>query len=236
MKITGLILAMLFAAISVAGFSQSGTPAAASGNVSGPANKAVQGPALEQRNPRYQIRSGDTFQLTFDYSPEFNQEIAVQPDGYISLAGTSSVPVLGQTIPELENTIRHAYEGILRDPVISIALKDFEKPYFIAAGQVGKPGKYDLRSDLTATEAVAVAGGFTDASKHSQVVVFHHVDGNLVESHLLNLKSMLAKRDLAEDIHLEPGDVVYVPQNNLSKIKRFISAPSLGMYLTPNPF
>ena len=35
-----------------------------------------------------------------------------------------------------------------------------------------KPGKYDLRSDLTVTEAVAIAGGFTDKSKHSQVVLF----------------------------------------------------------------
>ena len=36
---------------------------------------------LHQRNPRYTLRKGDTFDLDFALSPEFNQTVAVQPDG-----------------------------------------------------------------------------------------------------------------------------------------------------------
>jgi hypothetical protein len=49
----------------------------------------------------------------------------------------------------------------LHNPIINVVLKDFEKPYFIAGGQVAHPGKFDLRDDTTLTEAIAIAGGFT---------------------------------------------------------------------------
>jgi polysaccharide export outer membrane protein len=117
-----------------------------------------------------------------------------------------------------------------------IALKDFEKPYFIASGQVEKPGKYDLRSDLTVTEGVAIAGGFNDKAKHSQVVLFRPIPGGGYEAKLLNVKKLLATRNLSEDIHLQPGDMLYVPQNALSKIRPFLPTSSMGAYYNPALF
>jgi polysaccharide biosynthesis/export protein len=49
----------------------------------------------------------------------------------------------------LTETLRQAYAKILKNPVISVVLKDFEKPYFIANGQIGRPGKYELRGETT---------------------------------------------------------------------------------------
>jgi protein involved in polysaccharide export with SLBB domain len=80
------------------------------------------------------------------------------------------------------------------------------------------------------TEAVAIAGGFTGQAKHSQVVLFRHVSDDTVEAKLLNIKSMLSNRDLREDIHLRPGDMLFVPQNMISKIRRYLPVSSLGMY------
>ena len=48
-------------------------------------------------------------------------------------------------------------------------LKDFEKPYVLASGEVTRPGKYELRGDLTVSEAVAMAGGLTHEARHTQV-------------------------------------------------------------------
>jgi len=194
------------------------------------------GAGFQERNPRYGLRKGDSFDVDFAFSPEFNQTVVVQPDGYITLRGAGSMRVEGQTIPELTETIKKAYASILHNPVVTVALKDFEKPYFVAAGQVAKPGKYDLRSDLTLVEAVAIAGGFTGNSKHSQVVLFRRVSDQLVEARLFNVKQMLQSRDLSEDAHLRPGDMIYVPQNMISKIQRFITMPSTGMYLDPTHF
>jgi polysaccharide export outer membrane protein len=169
--------------------------------------------------------------LDFALSPEFNQTIAVQPDGYVTLKGIGSIFVEGQTVPELTETVKAAYANTLHDPVVAIALNDFEKPYFIASGEVSKPGKYDLRSDTTVTEAVAIAGGFNDRAKHSQVVLFRPVQGGGYEAKLLNVKKLLASRNLSEDVQLEPGDMLYVPQSAFSKIRPFLPTSSMGAYL-----
>jgi len=191
-------------------------------------------PALHQRNPRYALRKGDTFDLDFSLSPEFNQLVAVQPDGYVTLKGVGSVYVEGQTVPELTESVKAAYSKVLHDPVIAIALKDFEKPYFIASGQLSKPGKYDLRSDLTLTEAVALAGGFNDKAKHSQVVLFRPVpERGGYEAKLIDAKKLLATHNLSEDPQIRPGDMIYVPQSTFSKIRPFLPTPNMGMYYNP---
>jgi polysaccharide export outer membrane protein len=205
------------------------TTRASSSSIAAASTDAV--PGLHERNPRYRLRKGDTFDLDFALSPEFNQTVAVQPDGYITLKGSGSIFVEGQTVPELTETVKAAYAKTLHDPVIAIALKDFEKPYFIAAGQVTKPGKYDLRSDLTVTVAVAIAGGFNDKAKHSQVVLFRPLPGGGYQAKLLNVKKLLASRNLSEDVQLQPGDMLYVPQNAFSKIRPFLPTSSMGAYL-----
>ena len=118
------------------------TPAPA---VADTAAKATATPGFNDRSPRYHLQPGDTFDVNFDLSPEFNQTaIAVQPDGFVTLRSVGDVKVSGQTIPELTATVRHAYSKILNNPPISVNLKEFEKPYFVADGQVAKPGKYEL--------------------------------------------------------------------------------------------
>ena len=194
---------------------------------------APERPEFHQRNPRYILRTSDSFDVTFTFSPEFNQTVVVEPDGYVTFRGAGSVHVAGQTLPELTETIKKAYTGILHDPLITVALKDFERPYFIAAGQVAKPGKYDLRSDISLTEAVNIAGGFTESSKHSQVLLFRHVGDNKVEAQIFDVKKMLASRNLQEDPHLMPGDMLFVPQNYISKIRKFLPTSSMGLYANP---
>ncbi len=108
---------------------------------------------FQERNPRYRLHKSDVIDVEFTFSPEFNQTLTVQPDGYISMKGAGEVQAENKTLAELSRAIASAYGGILHDPVITISLKDFDKPFFLASGQVGKPGKYELRSDTTVTEA-----------------------------------------------------------------------------------
>ncbi|HSS97816.1 MAG TPA: polysaccharide biosynthesis/export family protein [Terriglobales bacterium] len=199
---------------------------------SGGADGVVGSPALSgERHPLYRLRASDVIEISFTFAPEFNQTVTVQPDGFITLKGLEKqMYTQGMTLPELRDGIRTGYAGILHEPEIAINLKEFDRPYFIASGEVGKPGKYDLHGDTTVTEAVAIAGGFTGQAKHSQVVLFRHVSDETVEAKLLNIKSMLSNRDLREDVHLRPGDMLFVPQSMISKIRRYLPVSSLGMY------
>jgi polysaccharide export outer membrane protein len=200
------------------------------------AQDAVQRPELHRRNPRYQLCKDDVLQLTFTLTPDLNQTVTVQPDGYITLLGVGEdIHVEGQTVPEVAESIRLAYAKTLRNPIITVRLMDFEKPYFIVGGEVGHPGKFELRGDTTMTQAVAIAGGFTDASKHSQVWLFRRVSNDWAETRQVDLKKMLKSGNLAEDAHVRPGDMLYVPKNALSKIKHFIPVTTVGTYLNPGP-
>jgi protein involved in polysaccharide export with SLBB domain len=101
---------------------------------------------------------------------------------------------------------------------------------------VGKPGKYELRADTTVIEAVEIAGGFTHEAKHSQVLLFRRVNDDLVEARVFDLKKMLKERNLGEAAQLHPGDMVFVPQNSVSKIAQYISKPSMSMYVSSTQF
>ena len=188
-------------------------------------------PQFQTRDARYKIQPGDSFDITFDLSPEFNQTgVSVQPDGFVSLHGVGDIKVQGQSVPQLTETLRKTYGKILNDPAISVVLKDFQRPYFIADGQVARPGKYELRGNTTLTEAIAMAGGFLDTAKHSQVVLYRRVDDNWTSAQLINVKKMEAARNLREDPFLHPGDMLFVPKNALSKIKPFVPSTGMGAY------
>lgn len=79
-------------------------------------------PRFQERNPRYHLRKGDSFDVDFALSPEFNRTAVVQPDGFVTLRGAGSLHVEGQTVPELAETIKKAYANILHDPVPTTAL------------------------------------------------------------------------------------------------------------------
>jgi polysaccharide biosynthesis/export protein len=198
---------------------------------------AVDGPVLSgDRHPLYRLHHSDIVSLSFAFAPEYNQELTVQPDGYVSLKELPEMYVEGMTLLQFQETTQRAYGSFLNHPKITASLKEFEKPYFIATGQVTHPGKYELQDDMTVTEALAVAGGFTERAKHSQVVLFRRVSNDVSEARVLNIKDMLKTRDLKEDMRLRSGDLLYVPQNTISKLQRFFPASSLGMYLNSNQF
>jgi polysaccharide biosynthesis/export protein len=182
----------------------------------------VDHPVAAQRNPRYKICRNDTLTITFPIAPEFDQlAITVMPDGYVNLQGAGSVYVLGLTVPETVEVLKKAYSGILHDPVINVDLTDFQKPYFVVLGQVGKPGQYDLRYDITVMQAVAVAGGFAPTAK-TQIFLFHQISPTTVEVKKLNMKEIMNGKNVNEQVHLTPGDTIFVPEKAITNFRKYV--------------
>lgn len=215
-----------------AGTGDRSTTAAKAGEADGLGNPLLGG----ERRPLYRLRFSDVVEITFTVAPEFNQTLTVQPDGCVMLKDAGLIAAEGLNLQEFSQAVQKAYTGYLHDPQVAVALKDFERPYFIVGGDVGKPGKYELRGDTTVLEAVEIAGGLTQQAKHSQVVLFRRVHDELVEARLLNLKKMLRESRVKEDAHLQPGDMVFVPQNTISKIAHFLTKPSVSMYMNASQF
>ena len=194
------------------------------------------GPTMQERDPRYQLTASDVFDLDFRFQPEFNQTLTVQPDGFVTLRDVGDLHVAGLTVPQLSALLDKKYSTILNSPVITVVLKDFQKPRILVGGEVNRPGAFDLRSDVTAAEAVQLAGGFTTAAKHSEVLLFRKTMNEWMEVKKLDVKSMLKKGDLHEDVHLRPGDMLFVPKNKLSKVSGFLPRASVGALFNPLHF
>lgn len=193
-------------------------------------------PSLEQRNPRYVIQRQDELLLSFPLSPELNQTVTVQPDGYINLQNGRSLHAQGQTVPELVEAIKKTYAGMLHEPVVNVDLKDFQKPFFTVSGQVGKPGQYELRADITVAEAIAVAGGLAPTAK-TQIFLFHRTSDQWFEVKKVNLKDLYHGKNVTEDATLKPGDMIFVPETFVTSFRKYVPySVNAGAYLSNGPF
>ncbi len=186
-----------------------------------------------ERDPRYRIQPTDVLEIHYRYTPEYDQTVTVQPDGFVVLEIVGDVKLQGLTVDEAKAAIVDRASRRLRDPELAVVLKDFEKPYFVVGGEVANPGRFEMRGQVTAVQAIAVAGGFKNSAKHSQVILFRRVGPDLAKTEILNLKAAMSAATNEPLADLHPGDLLVVPQNRVSKIERFIKWGNIGMYWNP---
>ena len=191
--------------------------------------------SFSERDPRYRLQPSDTLEIHYRYSPEFDQTVTVQPDGFVALQLAGDLKLQGLTVDQAKAAILEKATQRLRDPEITVVLKDFEKPYFLVGGEVANPGRFEMRGPVTAIEAIAMAGGFKTASaKHSQVILFRRVGPDLAKTEILDLKAAMSPSATEGLADLKSGDMLIVPQNRVSKIERFVKWGNYGIY--GNPF
>ncbi len=224
-------LAALLLAVTAAAFGQNGQ--GQNGQTTSPetAQGSPDRPVLQHRNARYQITRDDVLTISFPLSPELNQKVTVHPDGYIVLQSIGSVYIQGLTVPQVVDAVKKASEKVLNDPIVDVDLVDFQRPYFMVNGQVGKPGQYDLRHDTTVTEAIALAGGFLPTAK-TQVFVYHRISTGWMEVKKMNLKDILHGKNVNEDIQMQPGDMIFVPEKFITQFRKYVPY-NPGIYANP---
>jgi len=202
-----------------------------------PAAAQSQSPPVLQhqqtQEPRYQLSPGDVLDIQYRYTPEFNQTITIQPDGYVSLEIGGEVNVSGLTLEQVRKRIYESAVVRLKDPELIIVLKEFQRPYFVVAGEVVQPGKFEMREYVTAMQSILLAGGFKESAKSSQVLIYRKINADTAEVKVLNLRKIKKTNDLENDLKLEAGDIVMVPRNTLSRIERYIKLASVAAFLNP---
>ena len=196
---------------------------------------AARGDQQLHERQRYILHAGDVVSLNYRYTPEFNETVTIQPDGYVTLAIVGDIKIAGLTMDEMHDRIIKLASSRLNNPELSITLKDFEHPYVVVAGEVDKPGKIELRENTTALQAVMLAGGFKDSAKDTKVILFRRINGDMAEVRKLDLHNVRKTSDLERDTELQPGDMLLVTRNKMEHLSRFMKASNLGVYFNPFP-
>jgi polysaccharide export outer membrane protein len=186
--------------------------------------------------PRYTLRAGDVLELQYRYTPELNQTVTVLPDGYVNLNLVGDVRVSDLTVEQAHDLIIRKAQAQLNEPDLNLILKEFQQPYVVVAGEVGKPGKMDLRENTTAMQAILLSGGFSPSAQSGQVLLFRKINSDTAEIRVLKLTKVHKTADLERDVQLESGDMLFVPRDKVEKVSRYIKLLNIGTYFNPLQF
>lgn len=194
-----------------------------------------QTPTLGQygREERYTLNPGDVLDIQYRYTPEFNQTVTIQPDGFISLEIGGDLKVSGRNLTQVRALILMKARERLASPELNVILKEFQKPFVVVAGEVAQPGRIEVRDKMTAIQAVMMAGGFKESAKSSQILVYRRLNSNTAEVRMLNFKTLKRTSDLENDLTLQPGDMIMVPRDRLSKVERYVRLATVTSIFNP---
>ncbi len=153
---------------------------------------------------------GDIFQVRVFRQEEMSGEYSVSSEGTISFPLIGAIPAVGKSPARLEREIRQALaDGYLKNPQVSVIVKEFKSKKISVFGQVKKPGTLSYSDGMTVVEAISMAGGFTNmASKNSVNVTRKH--NNKTVKYTLPIERI--GKGKAANFYVSPGDVVFVPR------------------------
>jgi polysaccharide export outer membrane protein len=153
---------------------------------------------------------GDVIEVRVYQEPELSGLYQVGPEGDVVFPLCQRVRVGGETPNGAAARLRACLsERFLRDPQVSVLVKEYNSKKVFVFGEVQKPGTFAYEEGMSIVQAVTLAGGFTKAAAQNSTSVTRKVDGQ-------EMKVKVQVQDIAlgraPNFTLEPGDIVYVPE------------------------
>lgn len=157
----------------------------------------------------YRLGPEDIIHISVWGNQELTMDVVVRPDGKISIPLVQDIRAEGLTAAELADDLEQRLVAYIKDPSVSVIVKEVNASKFYIVGYVNKPGTYPLRGDVTILQALSLAGGFTQfASPRKIRLVRNH--GKRQEVRVVNYYNMIDK-DGKGNYFLQPGDTIVVP-------------------------
>lgn len=154
------------------------------------------------------IHPGDQLSVQVYGDQSLTQNVTVLNDGTIAYPLIGQVPVAGKTPEQAAALLKERLLKYVRHPVVTIAISQLAQPNVMVLGDVKNPGKYQLRSDATLSDAIAAAGGLGDIDGAYPDARISGPSGTITN---VSLQKLLRQGDTQLDERLGEGDVVYVP-------------------------
>lgn len=173
----------------------------------------------------YLIYYGDELDISFFYNDDYDlQGIKVRPDGKISLPYVGDVLAAGRSVTQIDSVITEAYAVIVRDPQVTVMLKEFDEPVIYIFGEVRDQGAYELVKGMTLLGALAQGRIHTERADKGSVIVIRRVAHDHIIGMQFNIKQLTEGGRFDLDIPLKSNDIVYVPTSSLKKAEDFITS------------
>ncbi|MEA3139936.1 MAG: polysaccharide biosynthesis/export protein [Gammaproteobacteria bacterium] len=174
---------------------------------------AAEAPAKSAVSPDYVIGPGDTLEVFVWRNPDLSVTVPVRPDGKISTPLVEDMVAVGKTPSRLARDVETALGVYVKSPqvniIVTVPASAFSQVKVI--GQVQHPQAVPYRQGMTVIDAVLAVGGLTQFAAGNRARVVRNVNGKTQEFKI-KLSAILNNGDMTQNMALQPGDVVVVPE------------------------
>lgn len=132
----------------------------------------------------------------------------VHSDGTIFYPYVGQVKVAGRTVHDVRNEIQRRLADFIAEPQVDVKVAAYNSQKAYVTGQVNTPGQFPITNvPLRVLDAISQAGGLTDMANWRDVILSRdNADTSL------SVYEMLVYGDLSQNLLLEDGDVLHVPE------------------------
>jgi polysaccharide export outer membrane protein len=162
----------------------------------------------------YVIGPEDVLDIVVWNNTVLTRTIPVRPDGKISLPLLNDVDAAGLTPAALRAVLEKALTTYMPAPSVSVIVREVHSYKVTVIGEVRTPGRYELRSQATVLDVLAMAGGLNEFAARSRIVVLRQEGAKTRRIPFAYDKLASengAKNAADENFCVRPGDVVLVP-------------------------
>lgn len=167
-------------------------------------------PALRDDALTYRIGVEDELGISVWHEPDISTNAVVRPDGMITLPLLNDLKVTGMTTKELQDMLTERLKEFLKEPQVTVIVRQIRSRKVYLIGEVARPGTYQLNNPKTVLQLLAEAGGPGAYAKVGAIYVIRQQNGTQTRLQFHYKKAMSGSRT-SDDIVLQPGDMVVVP-------------------------
>jgi polysaccharide export outer membrane protein len=150
----------------------------------------------------------DVFEVRVYGEPELTGTYRVAADGTIDFPLIGRVSVQGQTTAQVADVLKAKLLTFLRQPQVTVFLKEVHSKKVILIGQVRNPGTINFVEGMTLEQAISMVGGLSPMAARETVRVTR-ISGGKAETLTVNFKAISQG---AQTFYLQPGDTVSVDE------------------------
>jgi polysaccharide export outer membrane protein len=165
-------------------------------------------PAASSTSADYRIVAGDKLNVQVYKDANLSQQLQVRPDGKITLPLVGDVRAEGRTSAELRDTLIESLKEYNTNPVVTVIVVETVPPVFYVMGEVNAPGTLPIKGQISAVQALAMAGGFKDFAKKKDIIIQRKGPGGVTTVPFNYNDAIKGKGSM---VYVQPGDTIIVP-------------------------
>ncbi len=156
----------------------------------------------------YMLGPGDTLNIQLFGKESASYALVVNRDGSIQLPDLGPLNVAGSSIEAVRAMIAQKIQKEKIGVTANITLGELRSIRVFVLGEAYQSGSYSVSSLSTITNALYFAGGIKEGGSLRNIQLKRR--GKLVRT--LDLYDLLMRGDTSNDVQLQPGDAIFIPQ------------------------